>query len=182
MIIISFLIISYWFSTQVLINNLLLNWEKFSQRPNNMSSQMKMLRHFIFWKILTKNSSINLIQLLSDMNLWLISRKLNGLKENKLKDQNNQESHTYKKCGNKIKENSQEKELINLIVNNLHLTTKKEFTPKQTKMVHCSQRKIKHFSPLRKTHTVNIVRLLNNLPQKLQLNLVSAWVWIDILI
>lgn len=128
-----------------------------------------------------KNSSINQILLLSDNNFWLTSRKSDGLKKNKPKDQD-KENLTYKECGNKIKENSQEKELKNSIVNNHQLITKKEFTQKQIRMEPYFQRKTKIFSQLKKIHTVNIVKLLRILLQKLQLNLVSVWTWTDTLI
>lgn len=126
-----------------------------------------------------KNSSINLILSLLDNNFWLISRESDGLKKNKLKGQQDKENHIYKECGNKIKENSQEKELKNSTVNNHHLITEKESIQKQIRMALCSQRKIKIFSQPKKIHTVNIVKLLRTLLQKPQLNLVSVWIWID---
>lgn len=120
-----------------------------------------------------RNSSINPNLFLSDTNSLLSLKKLDGLKEKKVKLQN-KESLSCKKCGKKMKENTQEKELTVQTVNNLSITNKEFIQKHKRKKVDYFQRKTRIFSPHKKTLTLNIVKLSKNFHHKYLLSLVSV--------
>ncbi len=142
---------------------------------------MRMQRPCTSWKRSTRNSSINLNLLLLDENSWQTIRRLNGLKESKVRLQDNNVNHTCKRCGNKTKANTQESEYNEQTPINHQSTTDNASTqrPNENKAPY-SQRKTKIPSQHKRTPITNIVKLsMNCQSNPPPLSLVLAWAWID---
>ncbi len=126
-----FLTTFYWFKIQVLINKHTLSWEKFYWKPVNVDLLTKMLRPCTFWKRSTKNFLIFQNQLLSGKSSLKTLRKSDGLRKSKPNRQK-LESLCSNEWWNKIKVNTQEKELRSLTLKKpTQLTTEREYTQKE---------------------------------------------------